>query len=48
MFATDWPFNFDYNPDGVKKYVEAIRQLELPEEDIEAMLGGNAARLLGI
>ena len=48
MFATDWPFNFDYNPQGVKQYVEEIKGLELAEEDIEAMLWGNAARLLGI
>ena len=48
MFATDWPFNFDYNPQGVKQYVEEIRGLDLPKEDIEAMLWGNAARVLGI
>ena len=48
MFATDWPFNYDYNPQGVKQYAEEIRKLDLPQEDIEAMLWGNAARLLGI
>ena len=48
MFATDWPFNFDYNPQGVKKYVEEIRKLDLPQEDIQGMLGGNASKLLGI
>lgn len=48
LFATDWPFNFDYEPAEVKGYVAQIRALDLPEGDIEAMLGGNAARLLGI
>ncbi len=48
LFATDWPFNFDYEPEGVKRYVEAIRKLDLPAADIDAMLGGNAARLMGI
>jgi len=48
MFATDWPFNYDYDPRGVKRYVEEIRKLNLPQDDIEAMLGGNAAKLLGI
>ena len=48
MFGTDWPFNFDGNPQDVKRYVKAIRDMELTEEDTDAMLGGNAARLLGL
>ncbi|MFC2072238.1 amidohydrolase family protein [Chloroflexota bacterium] len=48
LFASDWPFNYDYEPQEVKRYVEEIRKLDLPSEDIDAMLGGNAARLLGI
>jgi predicted TIM-barrel fold metal-dependent hydrolase len=48
MFGTDWPFNFDHEPQEVRKFVSAIRGLGLPEKDSEAMLGGNAARLLGI
>ena len=48
MFGTDWPFNYDRNPLGARQYVEEIRKLDLPNEDIDAMLGGNAARLLGI
>ena len=48
MFGTDWPFNYDGNTQGVKRYIEEIRKLDLPKEDIEAMLGGNAARLFGI
>lgn len=48
VFGTDWPLNYDYNPEGVRKFVEDIRKLDLPREDIEAMLGGNATALLGI
>lgn len=48
VFGTDWPFNYDYNPQGVKQYIEEIRKLDLPPESVEAMLGGNAAKLLGI
>ncbi len=48
MFGTDWPFNYDRNPREAKRYIEEIKKLNLPEEDIEAMLGGNAASLLGI
>ena len=48
MFGTDWPLNYDYNPQGVRQYVEGIRKLDLPGDDIEAMLGGNAAKLLNL
>jgi len=48
LFGTDWPFNYDYDPQGVKRYVAEIRELDLPKDDIEAMLGGNGAKLLGI
>ena len=46
LFATDWPPNYENNPRGASEYVEAIRKLDLPAEDIEDMLGGNAARVL--
>ena len=48
LFGTDWPWNFEGNPEGAKQYIEEIRKLELPPNDIEAMLGGNAETLLGI
>lgn len=48
VFGTDWPFNYDYRPEAVKQYAEAIRDLDLPPGAAEAILGGNAARLLGI
>ncbi len=48
MFGTDWPFNYDYEPEKVKEYVAEIRKLPLPKEDIEAMLYGTAAQLFGI
>ena len=48
MFGTDWPFNFDHEPLQVKRYIGEIRKLDIPKEDIEGILGGNAARLLAI
>ncbi|MBT3362822.1 MAG: amidohydrolase family protein [Chloroflexi bacterium] len=48
LFATDWPLNYDYYPDVLKKYIEDIRKLDLPADDIEAMLGGNAAQFYGL
>ena len=48
MFGSDWPFNYDRNPEEAGRYIAEIRKLDLPESDIENMLGGNAARLLGI
>jgi len=48
MFGTDWPFNYDHDPQSVRRYIEEIRKLELSKDDIEAMLGGTAAKLLGI
>lgn len=48
VFGTDWPLNYDYDPEGVKEYVEDIRKLDLPRSDIDAMLGGNAMELLRI
>ncbi|OGO40380.1 MAG: hypothetical protein A2147_06265 [Chloroflexi bacterium RBG_16_57_8] len=48
MFGTDWPFNFDHEPQEVRRFAADIRELDIPREDIEDMLGGNAARLLGL
>jgi len=48
MFGSDWPFNYDRNSSEAKRYIEEIRKLDLPGDDIEKILGGNAAGLLGI
>jgi predicted TIM-barrel fold metal-dependent hydrolase len=47
LFATDYPLHC-YPDSEVKDYIQNIRKLNLPKETIEGMLGGNAARLLGI
>jgi predicted TIM-barrel fold metal-dependent hydrolase len=47
VFATDYPYNFTNDPQGVRRYIENIRKLDLPSKSIEGMLGGNAAKLLG-
>jgi predicted TIM-barrel fold metal-dependent hydrolase len=48
MFGTDWPFNYDHNPAAAAEYIDAIRSLDLPRDDIEAILGGTAQKLLKI
>ncbi|MFC2070708.1 amidohydrolase family protein [Chloroflexota bacterium] len=48
MFGSDWPFNYDRNASEAKRYIEEIKKLNLSEADVENMLGGNAAGLLGI
>ena len=46
MFGTDWPFNYDHDVKKARRYLSAIKKVNLPQEDIDAILGGNAARLL--
>jgi predicted TIM-barrel fold metal-dependent hydrolase len=48
IFGTDWPFNYDYRPEAVRDYASAIRQLGLPAGAADDILGGNAARILGL
>ena len=48
MFGTDWPYNFDHEPQEVRRYISEIRKLPLSKRDIDGMLGDNAATLLGI
>ena len=48
LFATDWPLNYDYYPQVLRKHIEDIHKLDLSSDDIEAMLGGNAAQLYGL
>ena len=47
MYATDWPF-IGVHPDMAKRFIANIRKLDLPQEDIDDILGGTAAKLLGI
>lgn len=48
MFGSDWPPNFEDDPARCKAFIDDIRALDLPQSDIDGILGGNAARLLGI
>jgi aminocarboxymuconate-semialdehyde decarboxylase len=55
VFATDYPQNFNNNDpkigknaDGIREYVETIRSLPFDVQVKNDMLGGTAARLLGI
>ena len=48
LFGTDYPYNFTNDPQGVRNYIESIRNLDLSTLATERILGGNAAELLGI
>lgn len=55
VFATDYPQNFNNSDpkqgksvDGVREYIDEIRALALEPKITAEMLGGTAARLLGI
>jgi len=48
VFGTDYPPNFVDDPDGMRTYIEKIRQLDMDNESIEAMLSTNGMELLGL
>lgn len=48
IFGTDYPLNFTNNPKAARNYIENIKKLSLPQASIEAILDGNAAKLLNI
>ena len=48
LFGTDYPPNFVDDPEGIKKYIEEIRGLDLGKSSIEAILSTNGMELLGL
>jgi len=48
VFGTDYPPNFSYDGEGMKKWVQEIRKLDLDKKSVEAILSTNAKNLLGI
>ena len=48
LFGTDYPPNFTGDPDGMKKYINEIRRLDLDSASIEAILSTNGKELLGL
>ncbi len=48
LFGTDYPYNFTTDGGTVAEYIQNIRDLDLTEDEITGMLGGNAAKILGI
>jgi predicted TIM-barrel fold metal-dependent hydrolase len=46
LFGTDYPPNFVDDAQGIRKYIDNIRKLDLDKVSKEDMLGNNAARLL--
>jgi len=47
LFGTDYPQEIR-DGEGKRAFVQAIQGMDLPLADREALLGGNAARLLGL
>ena len=47
VYGTDYPLEIR-DKETVKKFVQDIRKLPLPQEDIDGILGNNARKLLGI
>ena len=45
LFSTDYPPNFMNNAEGMANYIDAIKKLDLDKEEIDGMLGANAAKL---
>ena len=48
VFGTDYSYNFVDDPEKMKTYIAKIRQLDLDKASIEAMLGNNGIKLLGL
>lgn len=48
MFATDYPSNFEDDPQEVRRYIEEIRKIGLLQNEVAGILGGNAVKLLDI
>ena len=46
--GTDWPPNFENDPQDCRDFIADIRALDLPPADIDAMLGQTAVALLGL
>jgi predicted TIM-barrel fold metal-dependent hydrolase len=47
LFGTDYPQEIR-GQDKVKAFVDALKAMDLPQADVEAILGGNAANIVGL
>ncbi|MBI2934217.1 MAG: amidohydrolase, partial [Chloroflexi bacterium] len=47
IFGTDYPMNFDGEPEETKAYIQNIRRLDLSGDIKDGILGNTAAKLLG-
>ncbi len=48
LLGTDYPYEFRYTPDMVKQYMANIRKMGFTPRVADGILGGTAAKLLGI
>jgi aminocarboxymuconate-semialdehyde decarboxylase len=48
VFGTDYPPNFVRDPQGIKKYIQKIQEMDIGQDAIAAILGSNGIELLGL
>ena len=48
MYGSDYPFGGEAGEDVIRENLAGIRAMDVPAEDMEKILGGNASKLLKI
>ena len=48
MYGTDYPFGANAGEKFIRKTLEAVKAMDIPQEAKEKILGGNAKKLLKI
>jgi aminocarboxymuconate-semialdehyde decarboxylase len=48
MYGTDYPFGANAGENFIRKNLEAVKAMDIPQEAKEKILGGNAKKLLKI
>jgi aminocarboxymuconate-semialdehyde decarboxylase len=48
LFGTDYPFCLEEGEDFIRSNLEGVKAMDIPEKELEKILGGNAQKLLKI
>jgi aminocarboxymuconate-semialdehyde decarboxylase len=48
VFGTDYPFSAEEGEEFVRENLAGVKAMNIPAEDLEKILGGNAKKLLKI
>jgi len=46
MYGSDYPFGAEAGEDYIRSNLEGVKSMNIPSEDKEKILGGNAKKLL--